>query len=243
MKLIQLNAWGGRLDNTLSDFLEQERPDIFCGQEIISYPKNHSILFLSLEDMQRITKLDNSVFGATASFPFMKGYAEFGNTIISRFPIAKSSTIFTNLEFTENFSPKEHDYNIRNFLHTVIPRKGKSLNIVTHHGHHVHEHKNGNEETDRQMKMIADYIQTLEGPVILSGDFNLHPGSKSLLPINQLMTNLSDKYSLTTTRNELTSKTEVCDHIFVNKDIKVKKFYAHSRIVSDHQALVMEFEI
>lgn len=193
--------------------------------------------------MQRLTKLDNSVFGATASFPFMKGYAEFGNTIISRLPIAKSSTIFTNLEFTENFSPEEHDYNIRNFVHAVIPHKGKGLNIITHHGHHVREHKNGDSQTDKQMNLISEYINTLNGPIILTGDFNLHPASKSLLPINKLMTNLSDKYSLTTTRNELTNKTEVCDYIFVNKDIKVKKFYAHSRIVSDHQALVMEFDI
>ncbi len=243
MKLMQLNAWGGRVDHSLKDLLMDERPDFFCGQEIISYPKGDSLLFFTAEEIEQAIDAKYSAFGATASIPYMKGQAEFGNIIISKQPIIKSEVVFTNLDFVEDFSFEEYDYNIRNFVHAVVETNGKKLNLITHHGHHVRDHKKGNEDTDRQMKIIHDYIKELEGPVILTGDFNLEPTSKSLEELNSLLVNLSTKNNLQTTRNELTTKTEVCDYIFISKDIKVKKFYVHQKLVSDHQALILEFSV
>ena len=243
MKLMQLNAWGGRIDHSLRDLMLDESPDIFCGQEIISYPKGDSLLFFTSEEIQQSMAGKYSAFGSAGSISFMKGYAEFGNVIISKIPILKSETIFTNLEFVKNFNFEDHDYNIRNFVHAVIDVDGKNINVITHHGHHVRDHKKGNDDTYRQMKMIHDYINNLDGPVILTGDFNLEPTSKSLEELNSLLVNLSSEYNLKTTRNELTTKTEVCDYIYVSKDIKVKEFYAHQKLVSDHRALILEFEL
>jgi endonuclease/exonuclease/phosphatase family metal-dependent hydrolase len=243
MKLIQLNAWGGRIDSILRGFLKEETPDIFCGQEIISYPQGDSLLFLTAEEMTEAAGTKYSAFGATASIPYMQGNAEFGNIIASKVPINRSEVVFTNLEFVKDFNFEDYDYNIRNFVHAVIEVNSKKLNILTHHGHHVRDHKNGTEETDRQMNTILEYIKQLDGPVILTGDFNLQPESSSLQGLNSLLVNLSDKYKLKTTRNELTSKSEVCDYIFASNDIVVKDFYAHKKVVSDHQALVLEFEV
>jgi endonuclease/exonuclease/phosphatase family metal-dependent hydrolase len=243
MKLIQLNAWGGRIDKILKDFLIEESPDIFCGQEIISYPHGDSLLFFTAEEISQAAGTKYSTFGATASIPYMQGNAEFGNMISSKKPITKSEVVFTNLKFVKDFNFEDHDYNIRNFVHAVIEVKSKRLNILTHHGHHVRDHKDGTEDTDRQMKAIHDYIKELEGPVILTGDFNLQPKSSSLSDLNTLLVNLSSEYRLKTTRNSLTNKSEVCDYIFVSKDINVKNFYADKKIVSDHQALILEFDI
>lgn len=243
MKLIQLNAWGGRIDNILRDFLKEEDPDIFCGQEIISYPHGDSLLFFTAEEMTKAANTKFSAFGATASIPYMQGAAEFGNIIATKKPIIKSEVVFTNLKFVKDFNFEDHDYNIRNFVHAVIEVNSKKLNILTHHGHHVRDHKNGNHDTDRQMKAIFDYIIELEGSVVLTGDFNLQPSSNSIKELNTLLVNLSIENKLKTTRNELTSKSEVCDYIFVSKDINVKKFYAEEKIVSDHQALILDFEI
>lgn len=243
MKLIQLNAWGGRIDNILKDFLKEETPDILCGQEIISYPRGDSLLFFTAEEINEAANTKYSAFGAAASIPYMQGHAEFGNMISSKKPIVKSEIVFTNSEYVKDFNFEDYDYNIRNFVHAVIEVNSKKLNVITHHGHHVRDHKDGTDATDRQMKFIHDYIKELNEPVILTGDFNLQPKSKSLKELNTLLVNLSVEYNLKTTRNELTSKSEVCDYIYVSNDVIVKNFYAHSRIVSDHQALVLDFEV
>jgi endonuclease/exonuclease/phosphatase (EEP) superfamily protein YafD len=83
----------------------------------------------------------------------------------------------------------------------------------------------------------------LSGPVILTGDFNLVPGSKSLEPLNKMLRNLSIEFRLSTTRNQLTHKNEVCDYIFVNDKVQVKQFEASDALISDHKALILDFEI
>jgi len=93
------------------------------------------------------------------------------------------------------------------------------------------------------MKELVQYIKKLEGAVILTGDFNLAPHSKSLEQLNKMLSNLSVKANLDTTRNQLTYKKEVCDYIFVNDQVKVKSFEASDELVSDHKALILEFYI
>ncbi len=243
MKLIQLNAWGGRIDGILRDFLKEESPDIFCGQEIISYPHGDSLLFSTAEEIAKEANTKYSAFGATASIPYMQGYAEFGNIISSKKPIIKSEVIFTNLEFVKDFNFENYDYNIRNLQHAVIRIHNKDVHVLNHHGHHVREHKNGTADTMRQCQQIASYIDTLSGSIILTGDFNLVPNSESIRLINKRLRNLPKEHKLITTRNHLTTKTEVCDYIFVSDDIIVDNFYMSPAVVSDHAVLILEFTV
>jgi endonuclease/exonuclease/phosphatase family metal-dependent hydrolase len=242
MKLIQVNIWGGRISGRLLDFIKEEKPDILCLQEVISYDSGESILFAPLEEIQKISNLNHVAFGAKISFNYMLGQAKFGNAILSRYPITEEAIEFTNLEFTEGFNFEQHDYNVRNLVRTKLVTDVGAVNVLTHHGHHVPYHKDGNEETSRQMQQVASHIKDLDGPIILTGDFNLSPNSKSLDVFNNLV-NLPTKYDLKTTRNILTNKSEVCDYIFVNKDVVVKSFVASEKVVSDHQALILEFDI
>ena len=95
---------------------------------------------------------------------------------------------------------------------------------MNHHGHHVPEHKNGDAETLRQCKIIADEAREAGDRAILAGDFNLVPNSESIEQINTVLTNQSLEHKLTTTRNQLTTKNEVCDYIFTGRDIEVLNF-------------------
>jgi endonuclease/exonuclease/phosphatase family metal-dependent hydrolase len=241
MKLIQANIWGGRINGRLLDFIKDEKPDILCLQEVISYSPGKSILFTPLEEIQEVSNLNNVTFGAKISFNYMQGQAKFGNAILTHYEVLEKNVEFTNLEFTDNFTPEKHDYNVRNLVHVKLKSDTGVLHVLTHHGHHVHHHKDGNDETQRQMQQIADYIQNCDGPVILTGDFNLSPNSKSLEVFKDLI-NLPMEYNLKTTRNILTNKKEVCDYIFVSKDVSVKSFVASENVVSDHQALILKFE-
>jgi endonuclease/exonuclease/phosphatase family metal-dependent hydrolase len=243
MKLMQLNAWGGRLEPQIGDLLKDEKPDIVCLQEASSFAGQDTGLFITIEAIQSQFNLPCIAFAPAFSFNFMNGTAKFGNAILSRYPITKTEVVFTHLEHKNNFVWSEDSSNMRNFVHTVIDVEGDACNVLTHHGFWVPDHKNGTPETLEQMRQLAGYIEQLEGPVILTGDFNLAPHSESLEQINGLLENLSIANNLPTTRTELTYKTETCDYIFVSDSITVENFTALDKIASDHKALTLEFTI
>ncbi len=243
MKLIQLNTWNGRLERAITDFFKQEQADIICTQEGISLDRS-SGLFLNLELMQAAAGLSYKAFGPAFSFKYMSSVAHYGNAILSRWPIQNSEVVFISMQYEPDYNHhKQQIANMRNFVHAVIKVDGKTLNVLTHHGYWIAEHKNGNSETLRQMEQLGDYIDDLRGPIILTGDFNLAPHSQSIGLISQRLRNLSVEHHLKTTRTALTTKSEVCDYIFVNHAIEVKKFYASDEVVSDHKALILDFEV
>jgi|SRR5579872_2562891 len=242
VKLVQLNMWAGRLDRQISAFLSAEKPDLICLQEAISFERRDAGMFLSVENIQALLDMPYSVLAPVFSFRLMNGVAKFGNAIVSLIPIQKSEVVFTHLEHKDDFDFNEHNANARNFVHAAIKVNGKIINVITHHGYHIKEHKNGDTETLRQMKILSEYIGSLNDGIIVTGDFNLVPQSKSLEQINQKLTNLSATHKLKTTRTHLTHKTEVCDYIFVNDKIKVRSFTASDELISDHKALILEFD-
>lgn len=244
IKLIQLNVWTGRLVSCLVRFLQQEKPDILCLQELIDLPGGDNLNYLTKKEIQEITGLGYQFVSPVISYNYLHRKASFGNGIISRFPILKSETIFTLGDFQDNFDYLNQSCNMRNLQHVVVQAPdGKKLNLLNHHGYHIPNHKNGNDETLRQTKMIANYAAQLKGPVILSGDFNLSPTSSSIKQINAVLRNLISETRVKTTRTIMTHKTEVCDYIFVNPAVKVNKFEVSKTIVSDHRALILEFDL
>lgn len=243
MKLLQLNAWGGRLEPQIRDLLHSEQPDIVCLQEAISFGANGSGLFITIESIQEDLDLQHVAFSPVFSFSYMKGLAKFGNGILSRLPITRTETVFTYLEHKDNFMWGEDSSNVRNFVHAELDINGSPYHVLTHHGFWVAEHKNGNDETKRQMQLLADYTKRLDGPVILTGDFNLVPESESVKILNRQLHNLTLEHKLATTRTSLTHKTEACDYIFVNDSVRTNQFAALDEIVSDHKALILEFDI
>ncbi len=242
MRLIQLNAWGGRLESQLLEFITNQNPDLICFQEIISISGGNGGFFTTLEKIQRNIKYE-AFMSPVFTFNFMRRQASFGNAILSNTTFKKSVVVFTNLKHKNNFDFDGDDYNVRNLQHVVIEHGNKKLNILNHHGHHIPEHKNGDAETMRQMKQIGEYIDTLEGPIILCGDFNLSPKSESLEQINTRLVNLPVEFRLKTTRTELTHKKEICDYVFVSKEVQVKDFSDSGQVVSDHKALILEFDV
>lgn len=244
MKLLQLNVWGGRLERPLIKLIKDCNPDILCLQEAIDIKGGKSAMFAATEEIQASIGAEHIFFSPVFSLGYMKRKADFGNCIISKFPIIDQHMMFTGKEYIADFDWLEHDPNMRNFQHATIKAKnGKPVHVLNHHGHHIDQHKNGDTETMRQCKLIADYINRLSGPVILAGDFNLAPDSESLGQINERLINLSAKAGLDTTRTSLTHKMEVCDYIFVNDKIRVDRFEVLDEVASDHKALVLNFDL
>lgn len=243
MKILQLNCWSARLEQQVIDLINKEKPDIVCLQEAISIEGSTMGIFASVQMLQEETGLNYLHFSPTLSANYMHRKADFGNAILSAHPFSHTNTVFTGKTYVEDFDSTKDDYNIRNLQHiTIALESGDNLHILNHHGHHIHQHKNGDEETMKQCKQIADYITKLEGKIILTGDFNLAPHSESIEQLNSTLNNLCTRHNLTTTRNELTPKNEVCDYIFINDEIEEKEFKVAEEVVSDHSALILAFE-
>ena len=95
-----------------------------------------------------------------------------------------------------------------------------------------------------RMKKIAELIKTIEGEVVICGDFNLLPDTKSIKMLEEAgLVNLIKEYRITSTRTSLYSKSEkFADYIFVSKGVSVKDFKVLSDEVSDHTPLYLELE-
>lgn len=236
--------WSGRLVEQILDLLEKEKPDILCLQESVDLPGgNNGGFFLTLDQVMKKANFGYKFASPVLSIKFMHRSADFGCAILSKLPIVSEQTIFTNLAYKADFDFGEDDYNIRNLQHAVIGITGAKLNLLNHHGYHVPDHKNGNAETLRQMNQIGQYIDNLTGPTIFAGDLNLAPHSESLELINGRLENLSIRYNLTTTYPSLTKRTEVSDYIFINDEVKTASFRASDDFISDHKALILEFDL
>lgn len=243
MKLLQLNAWTMRLESRIVAMVNQEAPDIIAFQEVTD---SESVLgfFPTLSNFTNKTKYHHQYFSPLFNFKMFKGEVDTGNAIVSNLAFEDSQTVFTNLEYKKDFSFEDDDYNIRNFQHVITAdQNGKKFHVINTHGYHVYAHKHGNDFTLEACQKIVDYALKLNGPVIITGDFNLQPDSESISIITNHFRDLSTEFGLETTRNELTQKVEVCDYIFVNDLVDVKDFYASDIVASDHQGLVLEFEV
>lgn len=86
---------------------------------------------------------------------------EYGNAILSRFPIRSHR----NVPLTARGSER------RGLLHAVLDVVGSPVHVLTTHLEVRHPNIR-----DAQLMEIARYVQSLEGPVILMGDFNSDAG-------------------------------------------------------------------
>lgn len=244
MKLLQLNTWSCNLSPAITQLLRDEQPDYCTFQEAVSAQFGGKILQTVDEILSDYPFQDYS-YTPLVEFTFMHHRASRGNLIATQTPITAKNEVWTHGNYIEDFDYLDSGgYNsARNIAHIETVVDGKPLHILTLHGYHIAEHKNGNEETLRACSILKHYAESLHGAVIITGDFNLSPASESIQLLSKSFRNLSDEYHLTTTRNHLTTKTEVCDYIFVNEKVHVQDFHMSDTVASDHNALILEFEI
>lgn len=243
MKLLQLNAWSIRLSARFKEIIQTESPDVVTLQEVYESTADTGV-FPSLSEVCDEIRFHHKYFSPVYGGSLMGQPVQYGIATISNLELSGGYTEFTNLAYKDDFVFETDDYNIRNFQHVVVhDQNGRPIHVINHHGYHVPGHKNGNDFTLKACRQIAEYAKQLDGPIIITGDFNLLPDSESLSVFSPDFRNLTREYDLQTTRTDLTHKAEPCDYIFVNDKIVVKDFYASNVVASDHQGLVLDFEV
>lgn len=241
MKLIQLNIWQGRLILNALRFFEKAQPDILCLQEVCNSPQGRSGYFDNLQDIQKSFDYPYMIFAPTIDWMHSGLNIEGGNAILSRYPLEDIATVFTHGERKHNISFDAFEERNFNFHHAVLNNDGKKTHLVNHHGWWFDGPKSGNTESTRKLNIVADYIQKLEGPVILTGDLNVSQDSPSLSRLNAEMENLCLTHNVKTTRNFVSyNPIDVCDFIFT-RDIDTESFIVHDEVVSDHSMLELNF--
>jgi len=244
MKIIQLNIWQGKLGEQIIAFLRAEKPDFVCMQEVNDLKGRSGYkFFATLEEIKTGAGFSETVMSPTLSSRYMERELDYGNATLSQWPIVATATVFTRGVYKRRFDVETGDGNVRNLQIVTVDIKGKKLHILNHHGHHVPDTKAGNSETLRQMMLIAAEIDKIDGPLILCGDFNLTPDTKSISVLNKKLTNLSLVHKLQETGTVLSNIHATVDYIFVNDLVKVRHFKMSDEVVSDHKALILEFDL
>lgn len=250
---MQLNIWQGRLLRQALDFLEQEKPDILCMQEVYSSDID-SINLDFLGSFERIKDLFpgyRGYFSANCDIPVFDQKVSYGNALISRYPLLKTETIYTSGEyhsFTIAGEFAEYEGEDKRFAYNVqkvIVQTGEdtSFCLLNHHGYWL-PNRMGSEVSVRKMEKVADIIRNSPRPLIFVGDLNVVAESPAMQPIRAVLRDLTQEYGLHTTLSELGKvKNVACDHVSISDGISVRDFGARNSLESDHKALVLEFDL
>lgn len=246
MKIITLNTWQGRFFRNFVPFFEREDADIICMQELNKtdgyIPTLHSLE--TWNDVKESTLLAHTYYSPTWSYDVMGRKAEFGNGLLSRFPITHKETIFTHGSY-KKVTADNYETNVRNAQIVTLDTPQGVLTVVNHHAWWETDGM-GSPTSKKKLEILVEKLKDINNPLIIVGDFNVWGKSEALLYLSKELhlRDLTEEYNLGSTLNELvTPYTVACDHIFVNSHIKVKNFAMSDELLSDHKALILDFDI
>ena len=249
MKLIQLNIWQGRLIALVCKFLAEQQPDFVNLQEVYSSPQQPELYdvfrFGALETIKTVLPGYFCYFSPTYDMQVFDQTIHYGNVMFSKYPFAKTETFFINGE--RETVTKFQLNNMRNLQRARIQLDdGRAFTLLNHHGFWAGGNSLGNEQTMQKMSRVAELLHAAERPVIFAGDLNITPVSPALKKLDGLgLRNLTVEHSITRTLSRLhRADVEVaCDYIFVSPEIRVQDFTVSEELVSDHKALILEFDL
>lgn len=242
MKLITLNIWGGHVHEQLRAFIKQHADtDIFCFQEIYKMAAHK----ISTDD--RWVNLDSfSEFE-----DLLPNHTGFFRPVVNN---AYGIALFIKNEFTflgegEICIHNAPDYSgmgaahSRNLQWIRVQSNSKTYTIMNVHGLWNGLGKADSPDRIDQSVNIRNFMDAQDTPIILCGDFNARPDTKSIALLAHEMNNLIQTHNITSTRTTLYPKEEqFADYVFTSPDIKVHTFEVLHDVVSDHAPLMLDFD-
>ncbi len=253
MKIISLNIWGGRAgkDKVLDFFSAYQDVDIFCLQEVWSAP--YEELEGVMAGGKKLTHDEIMVYGRQDITNLLKDHVpyfhpQFRNdygllTLVhKKYKVINDGEVFVHLhKGYEPESLEEIGKHARNIQYVTLESDDGPLTIVNFHGLWNGQGKDDSDDRLTQSDNIINFIDTLSTPVILCGDFNLKPDTKSLKKFEDFgLKNLIQEYGITSTRTSYYTKPEkFADYAFTSPDLEVEDFKTLPEEVSDHAALCL----
>ncbi len=247
MKLITLNAWGGRVTDPFRSFLNKNsgHTDIFCFQEICHKDP----------DTKNGARSDlfEEITGDLPSFkgffrPFVENNFGVASFVRGSLSVHDEGDIFVHKERGYDTKGKGAIEEARNIQYLALEHGDKKVTIVNFHGLWNGKGKTDTEDRLNQSKRIVAFLETIKGPKILCGDFNLLPDTQSLKMLEgHGMRNLIKEFGVTNIRTPLYTRGATsglyADYILVSPEIQVNDFKILPDVVSDHAPLFLDFEV
>mgnify|MGYP001620012903 CR=1 FL=1 len=259
MKLINLNAWGGRSHDPLLKFIEANKntTDIFCFQEV--FKSDRSVLNPNgswsniLEEIKQILPdfdfyfsptFHGSDFDNKVDYPLSQGLATFWKKTMG---VRERGEIFVHRKEGDMgwFDWGKKPNPPKNFQYLVFD----NFLIINFHGYWEPAPKYDTKERFKQSQMIIEFCQNQNLLTVIAGDFNLGIRTKALLMFEEAgFRNLVKESNAPTTRSSLydikwRKIDKFADYILVSKGISVYDFKVLPDEVSDHLPLYLEFEV
>jgi hypothetical protein len=269
MRLITLNAFGGKRYAPLVEFVHTEAPttDIFCFQEMFrsgsTMPESRGIRTHLFEEFSALLSDFNGFFAAEQDGFDFEGRVDFDVSIGQATFIRKSIPVASAEEFFIYRKRNEAEDNKTvpaNMFCTRIMQGSREFSIINLHGvaHPPKElteietipHFYGHRDTpDRlaQSEKILQFLEKEQGAKILCGDFNLRPDTQSFAMLTRDMRDLVAEFQIARTRSRLSKHfgkedfDPIVDYVLVSPDVRVTRLEAPDVEISDHLPLVLEF--
>lgn len=259
MKLITLNLWGGIVYEPLLKFVKNRSSDtdIFCFQEVIfgetaGFTGSKARTNLSAEIKSILTDFNSYKYLAKEGSYFggddipLPNDAQMGQAIFVRksFKVLSEGGLRTYTE--ESSHAKDPAVTVTgNFQYVEVEYNGSPLVIGNVHGlWQKNSKKLDTPERIIQSQKILDFLEKKSGAKILVGDFNAKPDTACMTMFEADMTSLIRKYNVQSTRTSFYKKPEAVlfsDYVFTSPEIKAEKFEVIKDEVSDHAAVLIEF--
>ena len=253
MKIMSLNIWGGRAGTeALLDFFSAHKDDtdVFCLQEVWSEPfRDYEGKLAGGVPIDHSKILTEAVREITERLPnhhtFFKPHLLQGYGLMMM--VKKDLTVLAEGDvFVHQYDgyipPEDLGRCARNLQYVTITIDTRIVTILNIHGLWNGQGKTDSEDRLEQSQNIVNFIRSLEGEIVLMGDLNLLPDTKSLQMIEESdLRNLITDYNILSTRTSLYTKPiRIADYAFVSPGIDVIDFRVLPDEVSDHSPLLLE---
>ncbi|MCL5438431.1 MAG: endonuclease/exonuclease/phosphatase family protein [Patescibacteria group bacterium] len=247
IKFINLNIWQGRLLEEAIEFIKSQKPDIVSLQEV--YNKNNHGTEKRHKTFEIFKKELNFLYTsfAPAFIHVNEGKTLQGNAIFSNFSIIPEEIIFYDIPFGDFYMRtwKDSRFVPRNLQHVVIKIDDKKINVFNTQGIWGTDGKD-NRRRLAMSRTIIDKIKNKQN-VVLSGDFNVSPNTKTVGNIEKYLNNVFKDELITSfnmrRKDNPGYASAIVDMVFMSKNIKVLDHFCPQVDVSDHLPLVCVFEI
>lgn len=243
MKIVSLNTWGGRLgESLLSFFTKHAEMDIFLLQEVFQDATDKTCWNETCRPnlFQEIAALLPEHVGIFApSVVHEWGQAAFVKKTIK---LTGQGDVFVH-HTMDSLDGRDGTAIGRNVQWLKVDQgQEKPLFLLNFHGAWTGIDKNDTPERLEQSKKIIAFVRSLDGQVILCGDFNLNPDTESLQMIMREtgLRNLILEKGVSSTRTVFYAKPgKFADYMLVSPGIQVQDFRVLPDEVSDHTPLFL----
>lgn len=250
MKIVFLNAWGGRAGDCLIEFFEEkaDKIDFFALQEIynggdeqkVEGEKNIEGKRYGLYDDLNETLLNYRSFFR----PNLGDWYGLASFIKNDYEVLEEKFMLVHGEL--GYIPEDDlGFHSRIIQDCVLRINGKKVHIINFHGLWNGKGKGDAEDRIAQSEKIIEYLKGLDGEIVLGGDFNLLPETESMKMLEGFgLKNLIKEFGVNSTRTPRYKKdVKFADYILVSDGIKVNDFKVLEDDVSDHSPLYLDFEV